>query len=144
MRSFTSPRGVNFTALDSRLRSTCCRRCSSARSSCGTSESTSTLNDRPLSWASGANAASSRSTIFGSDTWIGWMSIRPASTFDRSSMSLISWSSAEPALWMVLANSTCCEVRLPSAFSVSSLASTSRLLSGVRSSWDMLARNSDL
>ena len=49
-----------------------------------------------------------------------------------------------PALWMVLANSTCLPVRLPSVFSASSRARISRLFSGVRSSWVMFARNSDL
>src|ERR671927_264569 len=45
---------------------------------------------------------------------------------------------------MVSANLTCLPFRLPSPFSASSLARMSRLLSGVRSSCDMLARNSDL
>ena len=45
---------------------------------------------------------------------------------------------------MVEANSTCLRVRLPSGFSLSSLASRSSELSGVRSSCDMLVRNSDL
>ena len=44
----------------------------------------------------------------------------------------------------MVAYSTCLAVRLPSRFCASSLASTSRLFSGVRSSWDMLARNCDL
>ena len=43
-----------------------------------------------------------------------------------------------------MANSTCLSVRLPWAFSRSSLDRISRLFSGVRSSWLMLARNSDL
>ncbi|MNY62966.1 hypothetical protein D3C86_1998670 [compost metagenome] len=45
---------------------------------------------------------------------------------------------------MVLAYSTCFGVRLPSLFSLSSLARILRLLRGVRSSCDMLARKSDL
>ena len=56
----------------------------------------------------------------------------------------MSWSRSVPALWMVRANSTWRGLRLPSTFSVSSLARISRELSGVRSSWDMFARNSDL
>ena len=56
----------------------------------------------------------------------------------------MSWSRSVPELWIVRANSTCLSLRLPSVFSVSSLARISRLLSGVRSSWLMLARNSDL
>ena len=45
---------------------------------------------------------------------------------------------------MVRANSTCLSVRLPVGFSASSFDRISRLFSGVRSSWLMLARNSDL
>ena len=43
---------------------------------------------------------------------------------------------------MVWANLTCCSVRLPSLLSASSFARISEELSGVRSSWLMLARNS--
>ena len=43
-----------------------------------------------------------------------------------------------------LAKSTCLAVRLRSWFCDSSLARMSRLFSGVRSSWDMFARKSDL
>jgi hypothetical protein len=46
--------------------------------------------------------------------------------------------------WIVSANSTLLSVRLPSGFSERSLARMSSELSGVRSSWLMLARNSDL
>ena len=56
----------------------------------------------------------------------------------------MSASRSLPAAWMVLAYSTCLLVRLASALSASSLARMSRLLSGVRSSCDMFARNSDL
>ena len=59
-------------------------------------------------------------------------------------MSLISPSSSAPALWIVFANSICLSVRLPSGLSPSSFARISSELSGVRSSCDMFARNSDL
>ena len=59
-------------------------------------------------------------------------------------MSLIRFSRSLPEPWMVRANSTWRGVRLPSGFSLSCWARMSRLLSGVRSSCDMLARNSDL
>ena len=68
----------------------------------------------------------------------------PDSIFDRSRMSLISISRSLPEQWMVLPNSTCFGVRLPSGFLHSWSDRISRLLSGVRSSCDMLARNSDL
>ncbi len=59
-------------------------------------------------------------------------------------MSLISWSRSEPAEWMICAYSTCLGERLREGFWASNWARISRLLSGVRSSWLMLARNSDL
>ena len=59
-------------------------------------------------------------------------------------MSLISASRSLPAAWIVSANSTCWVCRLPSAFSASIRDRIRRLFSGVRSSWLMLARNSDL
>ena len=68
----------------------------------------------------------------------------PDSIFDRSRMSLISVSRSVPEEWMFRANSTCLAVRLPSAFSASCWPRMRIELSGVRSSCDMLARNSDL
>ena len=68
----------------------------------------------------------------------------PDSILDRSRMSLISPRRSTPASWMSAANSTCLSVRLPWVFSASSFERISRLFSGVRSSWLMLARNSDL
>ena len=59
-------------------------------------------------------------------------------------MSLIRWSRSEPDELMLRANSTCFGVRLPAAFSASCWLRIRMELSGVRSSWDMLARNSDL
>ena len=59
-------------------------------------------------------------------------------------MSLIRLSRSVPAPWMVRANSTCLPVRLPSGLSASCWPRIRMLLSGVRSSCDMLARNSDL
>ena len=68
----------------------------------------------------------------------------PDSIFDRSRISLIRLSRSVPAPWMVLANSTCFGVKLPSGLSVSCWPRIRIELSGVRSSCDMLARNSDL
>ncbi len=45
---------------------------------------------------------------------------------------------------MVFANSTCLSVSVPSEFCASSRDRISSELSGVRNSWDMFARNSDL
>ena len=68
----------------------------------------------------------------------------PDSIFDRSRMSVIRLSRSVPAPWIVRANSTCLPVRLPSGLSESCWPRIRMLLSGVRSSCDMLARNSDL
>ena len=57
-------------------------------------------------------------------------------------MSLMSASRSLPAEEMVCANLTCSGVRLPSLLSASSFARINEELSGVRSSWLMLARNS--
>ena len=59
-------------------------------------------------------------------------------------MSAISARSSLPEEWMVFANSTCFGFKLPSVLRESWSERIKRLLSGVRSSCDMLARNSDL
>lgn len=56
----------------------------------------------------------------------------------------MSWSRSEPERWIVVANWTSWSLRWPSGLSESSRARMSRELSGVRSSCDMFARNSDL
>ncbi len=58
MTSSTAPVSVNFTALDSRLRSTCSRRCSSVCSVAGSSGDTRTEKSRPFSAVSGRKVAS--------------------------------------------------------------------------------------
>ena len=101
-------------------------------------------NDRPFCSATGRNVCWMVSQSPRASSAVAWTSIFPASTLDRSRMSLISSSRSEPARWIVRANSICLSVRLSSGLSDSSLARISRLLSGVRSSWLMLARNSFL
>ena len=59
-------------------------------------------------------------------------------------MSEISSSRSAPAVWIVEANSICLSVRFSSGLSASSLERMSSEFSGVRSSWLMFARNSDL
>ena len=68
----------------------------------------------------------------------------PDSTFDRSRMSLMRLRRSDPAELIVRANSICFSLRLPWALSARSFDRISSELSGVRSSWDMFARNSDL
>ncbi len=142
--SSTPPRSVNFTALDSRLRSTCRSRESSVSRSAGAPGAVVIVNSRPFWPVMGRKVASTYSMSWRSVTRSGETSIFPASTFDRSRMSLMSCSRSEPAEWMMPAYSTCFGVRLREGFWASSWARMSRLLRGVRSSWLMLARNSDL
>src|SRR5204862_2352229 len=68
----------------------------------------------------------------------------PDSIFDRSRMSVIRFNRSVPAPWIVRANSTWRGVRLPSGLSPSCCPRIRMLFNGVRSSCDMLARNSDL
>ena len=106
--------------------------------------STSMLNE---SWRFSASCRNGRPTVSSRlDVRISSASTVtvPDSIFDRSRMSLIRLSRSVPAPWMVRANSTCLADRLPSGFSVSCWPRIRMLLSGVRSSCDMLARNSDL
>ncbi len=58
MTSSTAPESVNFTALDSRLRSTWRSRCSSVCSVAGSSGDTRTDRSRPFSAVSGRKVAS--------------------------------------------------------------------------------------
>jgi hypothetical protein len=92
----------------------------------------------------GSKVCASRLTSSLTSTALRTTSILRASIFDRSRMSLMSESRSLPAEEMPRAYFTCSGVRLPSRLSASSLARISELLSGVRSSCDMLARNSDL
>ncbi len=144
MRSVAEPFSVNLKALARRFFRTCCRRLVSVWMVLGRAgsvsmwksrwrDSATCLNVRATSSVRSAKVRSPTSTV-----------TVPDSIFDRSRMSLISTRRSWPELWMVRANSIWRGVRLPSGLSPSWLARMSRLLSGVRSSCDMLARNSDL
>ncbi len=142
--SFTPPVSVNLKALDSRFLMICCSRLSSVYMACGSSGSTSIVKSSFLFWAIWAKVRSIWSRRPENDISPMSRVTVPDSIFDRSRMSLIRPSRSEPALWMLRANSTCLSDRLPWLFSDSIFDRMSRLLSGVRSSWLMLARNSDL
>ena len=103
-----------------------------------------TTNSSPLSSAIWRKVRSTESTTSSKRSTAMLSVTVPDSIFARSRMSLIRASSSAPEEWMVRANSTCFGVRLPPTLSASRRARISRLLSGVRSSCDMLARNSDL
>ena len=143
MLSCTPPCSVNLKAFDSRFFSTCCRRLQSVvmLRSVG---STCTSNDRPRLSASWRNGRVTVSCRLGSKISSASTDTVPDSIFDRSRMSLIRLSRSVPAPWMVRANSTWRGVRLPSGLSPSCWPRIRIEFSGVRSSCDMLARNSDL
>ena len=144
MLSCTPPCSVNLKAFDSRFFSTCCRRLRVGDDAASSVGSSCTSNDSPrlsASWRNGRATVSCRlvQKISSAST-----DTVPDSIFDRSRMSLIRFSRSVPAPWIVRANSTCCGVRLPSGLSPSCWPRIRIEFSGVRSSCDMLARNSDL
>ena len=138
-RKLTSPRSVNFTALLNRLSNTWRKRRSSARKLGGRSAA---MSHRKASiFSSTLTRMMSATTRMNSCTTTGaaTRSILPASTLARSRMSLISASSCSPLCWIVsrprrwrcLKSWSSCRI----------WAKPSTALSGVRSSWLMLARN---
>ena len=144
MASETPPCLVNLNALASRFFSTCLRRPRSVLTRGGSAGSMETENCRPLPCATCWKLRSRSSRSSSSRPGATLTAVRaPDSIFARSSRSLISESRSMPDAWMVCANCTSLAVRLPPALSASRRARISRLLSGVRSSCDMLARNCD-
>ncbi len=93
---------------------------------------------RSLTRVSALSRASGRSKAASSS------SIRPASILDRSRMSLMSESRCRPEESMSCRYSSCLSLSSPNMRSSSASEKPMMALSGVRSSWDMLARNSDL
>ena len=88
------------------------------------------------------DAASSRSERSSNEEYS--RSIRPASTFERSRISLSSSSRCLPDPWMSRRYSSWRSLMSPNIRSSSTSEKPRTAFSGVRSSWDMLARNSDL
>jgi hypothetical protein len=84
------------------------------------------------------------SSVAGRSKSVSSSSIRPASTFDRSRMSLISDSRCVPEAWMSRRYSACLSFSSPNMRSFSTSENPMIAFSGVRSSCDMFARNSDL
>ena len=140
----TCPCDVNLTAFESRFLRICCSRFGSLTIDRGRSGARRTLNGRFFASATcrklrsivsrrPANVMSSTSTV-----------TVPDSIFDRSRMSLIRCSRSDPDELMLRENSTCLPDRLPAEFSASCWLRIRMEFSGVRSSCDMFARNSDL
>ncbi len=146
LRTFseTLPCSVNLTALASRFLRICCRRWLSASSWVGASGAALISRARPFCTAIGSKVSFRRCSTLDTARFSSTSSTWPASIRDRSRMSLINASRSLLDEWIAWAYLTCSAVSVPSLLSASSLARISALLSGVRSSWDMLARNSDL
>ena len=95
-RTTTSPADVNFTALVSKLRSTCRKRVGSPATHDGNSESTKQLSSSPLRCAGSAiKAAVSSASARGSKSTTSSASL-PASILEKSRISLITVRSASP------------------------------------------------
>ena len=137
------PSGVNFTALDRRFSITCLIFRSSATNSPSRGVH---LELRSMPW----RAARSRTSM--SVSCIAWgrskrassSSIRPASTLERSRMSLISESRCRPEDSTSWRYSSCLGFSSPNMRWSRTSEKPMIAFSGVRSSCDMLARNSDL
>ncbi len=144
MASETWPCAVNLNALESRFLRICCSRLESVVNARGSAESMSTWNARFFESATCRNVRSmlslSEANVISSASTV----TVPDSIFDKSRMSLMSVSRSVPAEWMFLAKSTCFGDRLPKPLSLSCWPRIRIELSGVRSSCDMFARNSDL
>ena len=114
--SVTCPWWVNLKALDSRFFRICCRRLASVTIDVGRFGSGVDREVHVLGLGDVAEGAlhvqlqvDRRSSLTSTTTV-------PDSILDRSRMSLISVSRSLPEEWIVLANSTCLGVRLPSGF----------------------------
>ena len=137
------PAPVNLTALVIRLSTICLSR---STSECTTSMSSATSRERSTPWVAARSrsiaAASSRRDRRSIDEYS--RAIFPASIFERSRISLRSSSRWRPELWMSWRYSSWRSLSSPNIRSRSTSENPSTALSGVLSSWDMLARNSDL
>ncbi len=133
---------VNFIAFDNKLYSICLNLTRSA-SMAPTSVSIRVFSSRCFLPASPFNMVYTSSIDCGTRKVSYCSSIFPASTLDKSSMSLIIWRRCCPLLWISLTKSTCSSFKSPAILSRSTSAKPMMALRGVRNSCDMLARNSD-
>ena len=136
----TSPEGVNFTAFEARLSRICLMRPASPTSIAGTSGRQYAISSRPLACAASARRTASSSTRVRGLKGAGSRSTLPASSFEKSRMSLIRVSRASPAPLTPSAY-----WRWVSSKGVSSNRPVSPITPfiGVRISWLIVARNSD-
>ena len=139
----TVPFGLLYlTALNSRLISTCFSRVRSALTTCGISNCGKDIA-MPRFLACGSIMARHSSMISASDTGSRDSDSLPDSISARSSISLINSSRYQPALsiWSMLRFCEGVGSGVPDSISC---ANPSMAFSGVRSSWLMLDRKSDL
>ena len=136
--SLTSPISVNLMALFSRLVRICRTRDASPMTRRGSDGAGSILSSTRFSSAWGSSIWLTSRTSSGSSNGSFSRAISSASIFDRSSTLLMTPSSARPANWILARNWRCSSV---SAVCSSRYPRPMTALSGVRSSWLMLARN---
>ena len=137
--SSTEPFAVNFTAFERRLSSTCRSRVGSPHSSPGTAWVMRHTSSRRLPWACGATTAAASSTTSRTEKGMRSSCTLPASSREKSRMSLINASRPSPQARTVSRYSRCWPVRLVSE---SSRVMPMTPFIGVRISCDMVARKS--
>ena len=141
IRITTSPFSVNLMALPTRLTKSCRTRTGSPCTLAGRSIGRSLIKSSPFSCARPASIAAMSSTSSRGSNKVISNSSRPASILEKSRISLMVASRAQPELWIRLANRSCWGFRaVPSSRS----AIPSTPFRGVRISWLITARNSDL
>ena len=135
------PASVNLMAFDRKFASTWPMRVGSPSMRGGTLRSTCTIRSSPLASASTADGTMMSCTKLCGSKVIRSSSTDPASILDRSRMSLMSTSKRSPDATSVCVCDLCWRF---SGEASNACAMPSTPFSGVRTSWLMLARNSDL
>ena len=138
----TSPWSVNFNALLNRLITICRKRASSVKAS-PTSSSTSHMTSTPVFPSVGPTVSQAPCTSGATLKVEGSISTRPASTLDRSRISLIRLSRWSALSWTLSRFSRWRSVRFSARRRVTSRVKPMMAFIGVRSSWDIVARNCD-
>src|SRR5258705_6311441 len=141
--SIRPPSGVNLRALDKMFKRTCFTfRSSPLIIPSRVSMVLPSLIPRRL--ARSRTRVSAFSMALGRSKSAGSSSMRPASIFDRSRMSLMRERGCRPDSKMSCRYSVCFSLISPNIPSARTSENPMMALRGVRSSWLMLARNSDL
>ncbi|OFA05196.1 hypothetical protein JAB9_08720 [Janthinobacterium sp. HH107] len=136
-----SPRSVNLVALLSRLVRIWRRRTGSPRTCCGTSEAMRQVNSMTLRWMPLANSATTSSITWRRSKGMCSSTSLPASILEKSRMSSMMLSRLSPERCTVCTKRCCLGL---SSVRCSNSVMPSTPFIGVRISWLILARNSDL